>query len=497
MKKIDLLILEDAQMDAQIIIKTLENSDINFNATLAANKEEFVQAINIKKFDAVLSDNHLPGFNANEALNILKERNIHLPFILVTGSIDDDYAVQMMKEGTSDYILKDRLQRLPNALLGSIQKFNLEKERNKYLREIIASEAIMLEASRLANLGSWEVNFTNKTVRWSDEQYRIMGYEPGEVKPTVDNILKMVHPEDFETAKQAINRVFKLAERQKFDYRVIHKDGSVGYISGEMVATCDETGKVLRVNGFAQDVTKAREAEMQEKKIAADLIQRNKDLEQFAYIVSHNLRSPVANIVGLAAELKEDDLDEAERAYFVDAISTSVGRLDDVITDLNNILQVSRHVNENKEVVNFRALMEEIRSGLGVQLQQKRITIRCDFTTLEEVTTLKSYMRSIFYNLVSNSVKFRRADVDPVIEVSSYKNKNAWGLIFKDNGIGIDIERNGKYLYGLYKRFNRELVEGRGMGLFMVKSQVETLGGKISVQSRMNEGTAFQIEFMI
>lgn len=317
MKKIDLLILEDAQMDAQIIIKTLENSDINFNATLAANKDEFVEAINIKKFDAVLSDNHLPGFNANEALNILKERNIHLPFILVTGSIDDDYAVQMMKEGTSDYILKDRLQRLPNALLGSIQKFNLEKERNKYLREIIASEAIMLEASRLANLGSWEVNFTNKTVRWSDEQYRIMGYEPGEVEPTVDNILKMVHPEDFETARQAINRVFRLAERQKFDYRVMHKNGSVRYISGEMVATCDETGKVLRVNGFAQDVTRAREAEIQEKKITADLIQRNKDLEQFAYIVSHNLRSPVANIVGLATELKEENVDEAERAYLL------------------------------------------------------------------------------------------------------------------------------------------------------------------------------------
>lgn len=497
MNKIDLLILEDAQMDAQIIIKTLENSDINFEATLATNKSEFIDALGRKRYDAILSDNLLHQFNAHGALQILKERNIHIPFILITGSIDDNDAIKLMQDGCSDYILKDRLQRLPNAMIGSIQKFNLEKERNKYLSEIIANESIMLEASRLANFGSWEVNFTDKTVRWSDEQYRILGYAPGEVRPTVDNILKSIHPDDLNTAKQAMNNAFKYARRQRFDSRVIQKDGTIRYICGEMISTCDDKGNVVRVNGFTQDVTKTKEAELKEKKVTADLVQRNKDLEQFAYIVSHNLRSPVANIVGLASELREDNLDEAEKAYFIDALSASVSRLDNVITDLNNILQVSRNVNENKETVQFRALMEEIRSSMGTQLQEKHVTIHCDFTELEEIQTLKSYMHSIFYNLISNSVKFRRADADPHIDIKSYRTKHTTGLIFKDNGIGIDLERNGKYLFGLYKRFHPELAEGKGMGLYMVKTQVETLGGKVYVDSKINEGTTFRVEFLV
>ena len=497
MKKIDLLILEDAQMDAQIIIKTLENSDINFDAAIAANKEDFITAISSRNFDAILSDNMLYGFTAREALHILRERNIHLPFILVTGSIDDDYAVNLMREGTTDYILKDRLQRLPNALLSSIQRFRLERERDKYLTEIIANESIMLEASRLASFGSWEVNFTNKTMRWSDEQYRILGYTPGEVQPTVDNILRCIHPDDFDDTKQAINNAFKYARRQKFDSRIIHKDGSIRYISGEMICTCDEKGKVVRVNGFTQDVTKTKEAELKEKKVTADLVQRNKDLEQFAYIVSHNLRSPVANIVGLTNELKDDMLDDAERSYFIEAISTSVARLDNVITDLNSILQVSRHVNEKKELVNFRTLVEEIRSSMGPQLKENNVSIRCDFTQLEEIQTLRSYMHSIFYNLISNSVKFRRADVTPLISIRSYRAKHSVGLVFKDNGIGMDLGRNGKYMFGLYKRFHPDHAEGKGMGLYMVKTQVETLGGKISVESNVNEGTTFHVEFLI
>ncbi len=495
MDKLNLLILEDVQMDAEIMMRTLENAGVYFDSSLVSTKSEFIQAISHKKYDAVLADNSLPGFSAKEALLILNESGIRMPFILVTGSIEDEYAVEMLNQGTSDYVLKDRLQRLPNALLGSIQKFRLEKERNEYLNEIVANESLMIAAARLAKFGSWEVNFANKTIRWSDEQYLILGYEPGEVEPSIDNILKRIHPDDFETARLAVSNVFKFAGRQKFDSRVIHPDGTIRHISGEMVATADDNGNVLRINGFTQDVTKVREAELKEKKVTADLLQRNKDLEQFAYIISHNLRSPVANILGLTNELTDGQLDESDRDYFIGAIGASVKRLDTVITDLNNILQVTRNVNENKETVNFDTLVEEIKSGIGTQLEEKLVSIHCDFSELKEIQSLKSYMHSIFYNLISNSIKFRRPGFPPLIEIMSYQDKHNMGLIFKDNGVGIDLSRNNKYLFGLYKRFHQDLAEGKGIGLFMVKSQVETLGGKIFVDSKINEGTSFDIRF--
>ena len=102
--------------------------------------------------------------------------------------------------------------------------------------------------------------------------------------------------------------------------------------------------------------------------------------------------------------------------------------------------------------------------------------------------TLKSYMHSIFYNLISNSLKYRKPDIAPVIEIRSRKLDDRIELYFKDNGIGIDMEKNGDMLFGLYKRFNQHIAEGKGMGLFMVKTQVETIGGKIvGKESRKNE----------
>ncbi len=111
------------------------------------------------------------------------------------------------------------------------------------------------------------------------------------------------------------------------------------------------------------------------------------------------------------------------------------------------------------------------------------------------MSTLKSYIQSIFYNLISNSIKFRQQGMQPFIEISSSKSHGKVKLLFKDNGIGIDLEKKGGHIFGLYKRFHPEYADGKGMGLFMVKTQVESLGGKISVASTVKVGTEFSIEF--
>ncbi|MBK9016545.1 MAG: hypothetical protein IPM82_22095 [Saprospiraceae bacterium] len=108
---------------------------------------------------------------------------------------------------------------------------------------------------------------------------------------------------------------------------------------------------------------------------------------------------------------------------------------------------------------------------------------------------LKSYLNSIFYNLISNSIKYRQPDLAPVIEIKARLVQNKLTLTFKDNGLGIDLDKKSEQVFGLYKRFHPETAEGKGMGLFMVKTQVETLGGKINVASEVHKGTEFNIEF--
>ncbi len=120
--------------------------------------------------------------------------------------------------------------------------------------------------------------------------------------------------------------------------------------------------------------------------------------------------------------------------------------------------------------------------------------ITSDFAEVDEIHTLKSYLYIIFYNLITNSIKFRQPDILPEIQITSTKLKNNIVITFTDNGLGIDLAKRSDQVFGLCKRFHLH-IEGKGMGLFMVKNQVEALGGKISIQSEINKGTTFIINF--
>jgi signal transduction histidine kinase/CheY-like chemotaxis protein len=492
---LNLLLLEDVVTDAELIIKELERSGMDFCPIIAQGKKDYIKAIKESTFDAILADNTMPQFSAAEALEIYKQQELTIPFILVTGSISEEFAVEIMKLGAYDYILKDRMQRLPSAIYNAINKCNLDSDRKKYLKQVIAHEALLKEAAQLAQFGSWDADMVTFEQRWSDEQYHILGYSPGEIEPSLSNFLNTVHPEDLEFVKQILDGVFIKADRQKYDCRIIDKNGTLKYINGEMAVKRDEKGKATRLYGFIRDRTEAMNAEMKEKRITADLLQRNKDLEQFAYIISHNLRAPVANIVGVTNVLVENKLTDQEKEQFMTGLSFSVQKLDNIIVDLNHILQVKNNVNENKELVSFAELVNEVKLSVSNFLNDNCIMISCDFEEVGEMMSLKSYMRSIFYNLISNSIKFKKPELAPVIEIKSRRYDDKIELTFKDNSIGIDLEKKSDQIFGLYKRFHPEYAQGKGMGLFMVKTQVETLGGKITVKSRVNEGTEFKIIF--
>ncbi len=621
MEKLNLLILEDLKTDADLVIRTLQRSGMDFSQIIANDSYSFIAAVEEHKFDAILADNSLPQFSAKEALKINKERNIGTPFILVTGSISEEFAVEMMKDGACDYILKDRLQRLPNAVLSAVHKHRIEQEREKYLNEVIANEALLNEAARLARFGSWEVDVKKNTSRWSDEQYRILGYMPGEIEPSLDQYLEMVHTDDRPLVKEIIDHTIQHLDNQKYTCRIVSKDGSLKHVHAEMAIKRNAKGEVQRINGFTRDVSETVHAteslqkseanmraifdntetayvlldtgfnivsfnqlaskissellgrqieagsytpdyfddnfrprfikylqnvlrganisyevnntssgferwyslsyhpvwnnektvmgviiaiteitarkisELQEKKITGELLQRNQDLEQFAYIISHNLRSPVANIIGITDALTEGSLEEDDRRAFMYGLTVSVKKLDDVIIDLNDILQVKNVVIGNKEKVWFSRIVEDIKFNVGALLDDKGVMINTDFAEIDEVSSFKSYIHSIFYNLISNSIKYRQPQTTPVIEIRSRKYADKMELTFKDNSIGMDLETKSDHVFGLYKRLHPEYAEGKGMGLFMVKTQVETLGGKISVQSKVNVGTEFKIEF--
>jgi PAS domain S-box-containing protein len=251
---------------------------------------------------------------------------------------------------------------------------------------------------------------------------------------------------------------------------------------------------------YFRDVTERKHSEFELdelnknlQKYSDELLASNKGLEQFSYILSHNLRAPVANIIGLAELVDQDTYPAEVKQQFVTGILVNVKRLDDVISDLNMILQVKRGVIENREPVPLQKLIHEISSSIQNIIEKEHVRIETDFSAVSELFTLKSYLHSIFFNLIMNSIKYRQKDIDPVIKIKSSREQDLVTLSIQDNGMGIDLSSKGAQLFGLYKRFHHH-VEGKGMGLFMVKTQVEMLGGKIAVESVVNQGTEVRIE---
>jgi len=317
--------------------------------------------------------------------------------------------------------------------------------------------------------------------------------ELNEKKLEVNRSIKDYFSEErWDVVKEILDKV-ALGTPVSYELSYSLPDGTVKWHEIRWASIKDHQGKT---GGFIlanKDFTHEKLDALEREKITSDLIQHNKDLEQFTYIISHNLRAPVANIRALTAMLNDTSLDDQAKQEIIERVSLSIENLDTIITDLNHILQARKLENEQKEIIYFRELMDTIRTSIYNIIIKEDVHFEYDFAEVESILSSRSYLYSIFYNLASNSIKYRSRGVAPVITIKSHKLKHKVELRFKDNGKGIDLDKYKSHLFGLYKRFDISM-EGKGMGLFMVKTQVEALGGTIRLKSKPGEGTEFIIQ---
>jgi PAS domain S-box-containing protein len=321
--------------------------------------------------------------------------------------------------------------------------------------------------------------------------------EEAENKPMIE-VFHIINKFTREAGDNMVESVLKTGKTLKIDPNtlLISRNGKKEHsISDSCAPILDIKGNIMGVVLVFRDVTKKKKEEALKEKITADLMQSNENHEHFNYIICHDLRGPVSNILGLTALVNDKSLKEGEKEFIMNALTTSAKRLDEVITDLNAILSIGKQLSEKKEDVHFSELVADIQKSMANILEKEQPDFTLDFSRVDEMFTIKSYMHSIFYNLISNSIKYRRPTVPLEITVKSDLVDDKIILTFKDNGLGVDLKKSGSHMFELYKRFHPNKAEGKGMGLYMVKMQVEKLGGKISVKSEVNQGIEFTIAF--
>ncbi|MES2375108.1 MAG: ATP-binding protein [Bacteroidota bacterium] len=402
----------------------------------------------------------------------------------------DDPVIKMTAEQTLDDEVIPRTARLIN-LLDHVNAGEREIKIREYenlesysmrLRTLILVLAIVIVLTGVF-LSSYLTAIITQPINLIIKMVNDLG------KGKLDTVNLPVNPDEIGTMVRSVNELSnKLRETATFADEIGKRD-----FTGKFTPLSEEDilGKALIT---MKDNLKTSGDELMQT--AENLIQRNKELEQFTYIISHNLRAPVANIMGLYQLLTLGADDEKEFLTLIARLGTSVQSLDNVIKDLNLILDVKQQVHEQMEEVSFTQIVENIKETFAGYIQQGLIEIKCDFKSVDTVHSLKNYIYSIFYNLISNSIKFKRPEEKLQLQITSRQNNDKISVHFGDNGKGIDLEQNGDKLFGLYRRFDTS-VEGKGMGLYMVKTQVETLGGQISVESNLHAGSTFIIDLPI
>jgi signal transduction histidine kinase len=242
----------------------------------------------------------------------------------------------------------------------------------------------------------------------------------------------------------------------------------------------------------SSEITKMKELENMQERTIQDLTERNSDLYQFSQMVSHNIRGPLSAIMGLTNAIVNYDEEDADMKFIVEGLVTSSNKLENVIKDLNEILQIRNETSENKTMIDLASVVNEVKYSLSHLADTCKAQISYDFSMADSVYSIRPYIGSIFYNLISNGIKYAKNDVAPQILMRTERYETGIIIIISDNGSGIDLCKNKDRIFNPYQRFNWT-VEGKGLGLYMVKTLVAILNGTVSIDSTPGVGTTLKI----
>ncbi|MDJ1471819.1 tetratricopeptide repeat-containing sensor histidine kinase [Xanthocytophaga flava] len=249
--------------------------------------------------------------------------------------------------------------------------------------------------------------------------------------------------------------------------------------------------EILDLNNHLEESVAERTEELQ---IAHDnLVKQNQNLEQFTYIISHNLRAPIAQIMGLVGIFSESQQNGSATPQMLEYLNRSASNLDMIVNDLNDILLMRNQADAVREPVHLDEVAQTVLESLKGPIANTQAQVLTDFSDVQVITAIRSYLTSILYNLLSNAIKYRSPDRSLIVTIQTLQVDKYVCVSVQDNGLGMDLTKNDpKKLFKLYHRMHFH-TEGKGMGLFIVKEQVDAMNGKIEVDSEPNKGTTFRI----
>ncbi|WP_313807072.1 PAS domain S-box protein [Flavobacterium sp.] len=301
-----------------------------------------------------------------------------------------------------------------------------------------------------------------------------------------------IHPDDREWVMQFSKECAEQKRPHIWEYRMINREGNILWMR-DIVSVFIEDDDSFKFRGILIDISKTKQFEIDLNNSLQLVTEQNKRLMDFSHIVSHNLRSHTSNIDSLTNLIEESD-DEAEKKELIGLLKKVSETLNETMDNLNEVVSIQTEINHSTEWLNLRENIVKTEAILSNQIVKKEAKIINSIDNSVRIKYNAAYLESILLNLISNALRYAHPERNPVIELTCYEENNYLVLSVKDNGIGIDLNKNKNKLFGMYKTFT-DNPESKGIGLFITKNQIDTMQGKIEVESELNIGTTFKVFF--
>lgn len=388
------------------------------------------------------------------------------------------------------FILKDENGKSVR-MIGAIQDITKQKEeeqRLKLLETVItqAKDSIIITEPDLYDNNLPRIVYVNPA-------FSVMsGYDPDEIIGESPSIF--VGPNSDIQEYEKLNLSIKNKKDCQIETISYKKNKEEYWVGFSMIPVYNSDGEHSHWVSIQRDITEEKKQEVEKEQLIRELTQNNKDLQQFSYITSHNLRAPLSNLTGLLNLMEDIPIDDSELKEILDGFNKSTHLLNETIEDLVKVIVIKDNPSIQKENLSLIDVFENVFSQLDFLIGLHKPIIIIDFDKVPILNTNKAYLESILLNLLTNAIKYKSETKKSKISISADKIDDTVFLVFKDNGIGIDLVRNKDKVFGLYQRFH-DFPDSKGLGLYLVKSQVEAMGGTISIESEVNKGTTFTLTF--
>jgi PAS domain S-box-containing protein len=494
---INILCLEDSEKDAEIIRELVIDAGYELTMDCTKVEKEFVSFLRSNEYNIILADFRLPGFDGFAALKWSVEICPNVPFICISGTIGEEIAVELLKKGATDYIMKDKLIRLPSAMHRALMDAKEKEARQRAEKALTDSELRYRRLFEAARDGILILDAeTGMVVDVNPFLIEMLGFSREQFlyKRIWEQVFcKYIFPDQasFEELREKKYIRYDDKPMETIDRRRIEVEfvGNVYEVDSHKVMQCNICDISQRKLAEKELFSLNAQLELRVLERTSSLELANKELESFSYSVSHDLRAPLRAINGYAKILQEDTVGKLDEdgMHSLNAIMNNSKKMGALIEDLLAFSRLGRNEIKTSEI-NMTVLVKSVREE---EIHRNTKEVAFKIFELLPAKGQQELIKQVWVNLISNAIKFSKYKPKPNIEIGSYLKGNLVVYYIKDNGAGFDMQYYNK-LFGVFQRLHTQgEFEGTGIGLAIVQKIIVRNNGTVWAESKLNEGACF------